>query len=203
MGYHGNQCFDVLDRWQDICRLPVLVMLDVYLSGYADVYQPVPEENSALRKWLGRSYTQLQRTRPASRLAKGIDDWVGILVSISSADGEMYTFKTHNHSCCVHVLPMLAREGNLVQYATFSTEHDNSAIRHDLRGHTSVGGGRDGDSRASDLRQLFDQRIVMRCDAVLGAAPWLQSRREIAVHSRCDCEECHVCYGDCRSAGGI
>jgi hypothetical protein len=32
MGYHGNQCFDVLDRWQDICRLPVLTILDVYLS---------------------------------------------------------------------------------------------------------------------------------------------------------------------------
>jgi hypothetical protein len=53
MGYHGNQCLDVMDRWQDICRLSVLTMLDVYLSRYADVYHPVPEEHSALRKWLG------------------------------------------------------------------------------------------------------------------------------------------------------
>jgi hypothetical protein len=36
-----------------VCRLPVSAMLDVYLSRYADVYQPVPEEHSALRKWLG------------------------------------------------------------------------------------------------------------------------------------------------------
>jgi hypothetical protein len=53
MGYHGNQCFDVLDRWPDIFRLPVLTMLDVCFSRYADVYQPVPEEHSALSKWLG------------------------------------------------------------------------------------------------------------------------------------------------------
>jgi hypothetical protein len=96
------------------------------------VYQPVPEEHSALRKWLGGlrdTCTQLRRTRPyASRLAKRIDDWVSVLVSISDSDGDMYTFNMYDHFCCVHVLPMLAREGNLIQYATLSTEHDNSVI---------------------------------------------------------------------------
>jgi hypothetical protein len=115
MGYHGNQCFDVLDRWQDICRLPVLTMLDVYLSRYADVYQPVPEEHSALRKWLGGlrdMRTQLRRTRPcSSRLAKGIDDWVGALVSISDSDGVMYTFKMYDHFCCVHVAANARKRG--------------------------------------------------------------------------------------------
>jgi hypothetical protein len=137
MGYHGNQCFDLLELWKDICRLPVLVVLDVYLSGYRDMDQPVPEQNSALRKWLGwlrDTCAELRCTRPcASRLARGINDWVKVLVSISNDDRQMYTFKMYDHFCCVHVLPMLAREGSVIQYATFSTEHDNSVIRQDLQ----------------------------------------------------------------------
>jgi hypothetical protein len=65
---------------------------------------------------------------------------------------------------------MIAREGNIVKYATFSTEHDNFLIRQDLRAHTSAGGSRHGEVGVSDVKQLFDRRTVMRCDAVLCAA---------------------------------
>jgi hypothetical protein len=83
---------------------------------------------------------------------------------------KMYTCKTYDHFCRVHLIPMIAREGNIVKYATFSTEHDNFLIRQDLRAHTSAGGGQYGEVTLSDVKQLFDRRTVMRCDAVLCAA---------------------------------
>jgi hypothetical protein len=82
----------------------------------------------------------------------------------------MYTCRTYARFCCIHLIPLIARKGNIVKYATFSTEHENSRIRRDVRAHTSAGGGRYGEVRVSHVKQLFDRRTVMRCDAVLCAA---------------------------------
>jgi hypothetical protein len=119
---------------------------------------------------------EIRRTRPCvSALRSSIESWFGVISqlhagSVGETWDKMYTCKTYDHFCCVHLIPMIAREGNVVKYATFSTEHDNSLIRQDLRAHTSAGGGPYGEVGVSDVKQLFDRRTMMRCDAVLCAA---------------------------------
>jgi hypothetical protein len=73
-----------------------------------------------------------------TRLRGGIDGWFQVVACISAMDEKLYSCKAYDHSCGVHVLPLIAREGNVLQFATFSAEHDNSVIRHDLHGHTTA-----------------------------------------------------------------
>jgi hypothetical protein len=44
IGSHGNRCFVALSKWEDICSIPVLKLLDTLLMGHTTV--PVPEEHS-------------------------------------------------------------------------------------------------------------------------------------------------------------
>jgi hypothetical protein len=193
MGYHGNQCFALLSKWEDICGIPVLQQLDGFLSGYTST--PVPEEHSRLRQWLSNldaTCKELKRTRPCvAVLEQSIRGWFSVLCLLQEHESKLYTCKTYDHFCCVHLVPMVLRFGNLIQHATFGTEHDNSVIRRDVRAHTTGGGGRyGGDSKASDLLQLFDRRCVMRSDAVIRKNTWSREWRVLPEGGACSCEAC-------------
>jgi hypothetical protein len=68
MGYHGNQCFKLLARWDAVCGIQVLQMLDEHLSECSGVHskrgvQPYP---SALRQgltWLHNTCEEIRHTR--------------------------------------------------------------------------------------------------------------------------------------------
>lgn len=202
-GYHGNQCFVALEKWEAICDIPVLQMMDLKLGAMlwegrekigAAGWQvdSTWRTGGVLRQWLGGLHAtcqQLRRTRPCvAKLQAGIDDWFRVVACISALDDKLYTCKAYDHFCGVHVLPMVAREGNVVQFATFSTEHDNSVIRHDLRGHTTSGGGEKG--RVEELEQLFQRRAILRSLFVQSKMTWAPKGREIEIKSSCDCAEC-------------
>jgi hypothetical protein len=46
----------------------------------------------------------------------------------------------------------------------------------------------------SDVKQLFDRRTVMRCDAVLCAALHRTEKRQKEIESRCACKDCQEFY---------
>jgi hypothetical protein len=106
----------------------------------------------------------------------------------------MYICKTFSHFCFVHLIPMIARKGNIAKYATFSTEHDNPLMQQDLRAHTSAGDGRYGEVGVSVVKHLFDRWTVMRCDAVLCAALHRTEEGKIEVESGCACKDCQEFY---------
>jgi hypothetical protein len=198
MGYHGNQCFVALSKWEDICNIPVLKSLDMLLMGHTTV--PVPEEHSLLRQWLSGLHTtceEIRRTRPCVvRLERSIEGWFTVLCMLQGHEAKLYTCKTYDHFCCVHLVPMILRFGNVVQYATFGTEHDNSIIRRDVRAHTTAGGGRyGGENKASDLMQLFERRCVMRSDRIIRNSTKSSDWTVLGEGGVCGCEECLRRFG--------
>lgn len=198
MGYHGNQCFSVLSKWEEICNIPVLKALDVFLSGHTSV--PVPEEHSRLRQWLSGLHAtceEIRRTRPCvARLERSIRGWFSVVSMLQGHEAKLYTCKTYDHFCCVHLVPMILRLGNVVQYATFGTEHDNSIIRRDVRAHTTSGGGKyGGDNKASDLMQLFERRCVMRSDRIIRNSTKSSEWKVLAEGGVCECVECLRRFG--------
>jgi hypothetical protein len=202
-GWHGNLCFKVLDKWEAICEMPVLKLLDSMLgvelcdaaeriraSGW--VVDSGWREKGVLRQWLGGlnvTCQQIRRTRPCvAALRVGIDGWFVVVACINAMDSSLYALKAYDHFCGVHVLPVIAREGNVVQFATFSTEHDNSVIRRDLRSHTTAGGGRAGGVGA--LEQLFQRRVVSRSLLVQSKRTWAPEQRCMEIKSSCSCDMC-------------
>jgi hypothetical protein len=48
------------------------------------------------------------------KLERGINDWFRVVVYTSSLYDRLYTCKAYDHFCGVHVLPRVAREGNVL-----------------------------------------------------------------------------------------
>jgi hypothetical protein len=197
----------VLEIWDRICDLPVIKKLDLKLR--ADLWAAKDRlqeagwhvdrrwcEEGVLRQWLSGLHVtcqEIRHTRPCvAKLRGGIDDWFVVVACISELDEKLNTCKAYDHFCSVHLLPLIAREGNVVQFATFSTEHDNSVIRHDLRAHSNAGGGRQGG--VEDLEQLFQRRAVMRSLLVQSKVTWKPKQRDIEICGSCDCTECAKFY---------
>ena len=195
MGYHGNQCFKLLEKSDEVAQLPAVKLVSERLSAQPGV--------NFVSAWLGalRSTCQeIRRSKPCLfSLRDSIHKWFQVVQTLDATSAvrpKWYDCKTYDHFCCVHVLPQVLRFGNVVKFATFSTEHDNSLIRGDLAHHTTGGGGRYG-GVGSDLQQCFERRTVMRCDAVVEHSDkWNKEFRKVQSGAACDCARCsafHKC----------
>jgi hypothetical protein len=101
MGYHGNQCFKLLARWDAVCSIQVLKMLDVHLSECSGVHskagvRPFP---SALRQWLTGLHNtceEIRHTRSCvSALRSSIESWFGVIIQLHARSvGETWVVKS-------------------------------------------------------------------------------------------------------------
>jgi hypothetical protein len=135
--YHNsNQCFKLLEKVEELANLPALRLID-------DTIRPEPEPG-AVREWLQALSVTLYQSRKSqpccAELRRATTTWFTILTL--PAVLEVYDLKTCDHCCICHLIPQIHRNSNVVQFATFSTEHDNSILRGGFQHHTmhSVGG---------------------------------------------------------------
>jgi hypothetical protein len=69
MGYHGTQRFQLLARWDAVCGIQVVQMLDAHLSECSGVHSKTGMSlyPSALRQWLTglhKMCAEIRHTRP-------------------------------------------------------------------------------------------------------------------------------------------
>jgi hypothetical protein len=107
MGYHGNQCFKLLEKVEELANLPALRLID-------DIIRP--EEPGAVREWLQALSVTLYQSRKSqpccAELRRAITTWFAILTL--PAVLEVYDLKTYDHFCTCHLIPQIQRNSNLL-----------------------------------------------------------------------------------------
>lgn len=185
-GYAGNECRDILERVDEICNLPVMACLDQVLGSPGTIRKLL----TATAKTMLECYS----TKPCCVVLKeSIPEWVAVLRHPKML--EVSDPKTYDHLAAAHVVDQILRFGNLIQFATFGTEHDNSLVRATMQRHTMRGGGAGG--FVGEMRQATERLMVLRCSERASKATFLWAsgnKREVEVgagmQGRCNCQQC-------------
>lgn len=131
-------------------------------------------------------------------MQENIVQWHSIVKSsdiFNISEDTIHAAKAYDHLVASHLIEQILRYGNLIQFSTFGTEHDNALVRGCLQRHTMRGGGPGG--LIGEMKQCMERLCVMRSNAVTQVTSLRSSSKATRIvapgsvsHGKCECEYC-------------